>query len=135
MGYGIFRNGNFDPNRNNDRVNVSFVAWVILLLEHLNPNRAGLLDVGWVQGGGWISPHLLDHPKTLWKNKFFSFFSWRNSHLEEVRADSVPPALLGLSVKTPGRNLEERWRFDRNFTVDLEWFFIKTFPSGRVETN
>ena len=25
-----------------------------------------LLECG---GGGWISPHLLDHPKTLWKTK------------------------------------------------------------------
>ena len=36
----------------------------------LNPNRVGLLDVDWVRGG-WISPDLLDHPKTLWKPKIF----------------------------------------------------------------
>ena len=68
-----------------------------------------LLESG---GGGWISPHLLDHPKTLWKTKknLFDFlkvhnelgkvtkywtsrplFSWRNGRLKKVRADSAPP--------------------------------------------
>ena len=63
-------------------------------------------------GGSWISPHLLDHPKTQWKTKnfFFDFlkvhnklgkvtkfwtseplFSWRNSDLKKVQADSAPP--------------------------------------------
>ena len=63
-------------------------------------------------GGGWISPHLLDHPKTLWKTKkiLFDFlkvhnelgkvtkfwtskplFSRRNGRLKKVRADSAPP--------------------------------------------
>ena len=39
-----------------------------------NPSRAGLLVVAW-ERGGWISPHLLDHPKTLWKSKKFFCFS------------------------------------------------------------
>ena len=76
-----------------------------------NPNRAGLLDVAW-ERGGWISPHLLDHFKTLWKTKIFFWdflkvhnelgkvtkfgtsrplFSWRNGRLKKVRADSAPP--------------------------------------------
>ena len=80
------------------------------LQRELNPNKAGLLDVAWERGGGWISLHLLDHLKTLWKNKFFfdflevhnelgkvtkfwtsrPLFSWRNSHLKKGRADSAP---------------------------------------------
>ena len=72
-------------------------------------NREGLLDVAWVQGGGWISPHLLDHPKKLWKPIFFywfpeslqwirksheisiTLFSWRNGGFKIVWADSAPP--------------------------------------------
>ena len=87
----------------------------------LNPNRAGLLDDAWERGGGWISPHLLDHPKTLWKTKkfFFDFlkvhnelgkvtkfggsrthFSWRNGRLKKVLADSTPPPTsIGLRDK------------------------------------
>ena len=76
----------------------------------VNPNRAGLLDVAWERGGGWISPHLLDHLKTLWKTKknfdfpkvhnelgkvtkfgsFTTLFSWRNGRLKIVWADSAP---------------------------------------------
>ena len=90
------------------------------LQPNINPNRAGLLDVAWKRGG-WISPHLLDHLKTLWKTKkfFFDFlkvhnelgkvtkfwtsrplFSWRNSHLKKVWADSPPPAPIGLNFQT-----------------------------------
>ena len=60
--------------------------------------------------GGWISPHHPDHPKTLQNPKFFPnvhnelgkvtkfgtsrpHFSWRNSHLEKVQAQSTPPPL------------------------------------------
>ena len=41
---------------------IETLTWAVV-----NPNRAGLLYVVWV--GGWISQHLLDHPKTLWKTK------------------------------------------------------------------
>ena len=81
---------------------------------YLNPHLTLIERGSWIlleSGGGWISPHLLDHLKTLWKTKkfFFDFlkvhnelgkvtkfwtsrplFSWRNSHLKKVRADSAP---------------------------------------------
>ena len=44
----------------------------------VNPNVAGLLDVAWEWGK-------------------FTKFSWRNSHLKKVQADTAPPALLGFN--------------------------------------
>ena len=79
-----------------------------------------LLDVAWERGGGWISPHLLDHLKTLrkTKKKFFDFlkvhnelgkvtkfwtsrplFSWRNSHLKKVQAPPCPNKVNNLVKK------------------------------------
>ena len=43
----------------------------------VNPNVAGLLNVAWVWGGT-MCPHLLDHPKTLWKTIFFYFLEVYN---------------------------------------------------------
>ena len=103
----------------------------------LNPNRAGLLDVAWERGGGWISPHLLDHLKTLWKTKkiFFDFpkvhyelgkvmkfgtsrtlFSWRNGSLKIVQADSAPPI--------PNRVNESRfwWWWIFCFKINSTWY-------------
>ena len=81
-------------------------------------------------GVGWISPHLLDHPKTLWKTKkiLFDFlkvhnelgkvtkfwtskplFSRRNGRLKKVRADSAPPALIGLKLKKLSMPINNFW--------------------------
>ena len=110
---------------------------------YLNPNRAGLLDVAWERGGGWISPHLLDHLKTLWKTKkfFFDFlkvynelgkvtkfwtsrplFSWRNSHLKKVWANSAPPAPIGLSQYTV------TWAMDISTWFDLQYVKMHLAP-------
>ena len=95
----------------------SKISWLFLIHYELSENQKKIFwffTVFWgdLEGVGWISPHLLDHPKTLWKTKkiFFAFlkvhnelgkvtkfgtsrplFSWRNSHLKKGRADSAPP--------------------------------------------
>ena len=62
----------------------------------VNHNRAGLLDVAWVRGGAWISPHLLDHPITLWKPPFFS----EKLTFEKSAGWFSLPSLIGLMDTT-----------------------------------
>ena len=61
----------------------------------LNPNRAGLLDVAWEGGGQKPNFYFLKVHNELGKvTKFWNsrpLFSWRNSHLKKVRADSARP--------------------------------------------
>ena len=93
--------------------------------------------------GGWISPHLLDHLKTLWKTKknFFDFlkvhnelgkvtkfwtsrplFSWRNSHLKKGRADSAPPRTNKVKMRLQSqlqRNKHSRNLYEIKFEFKL----------------
>ena len=55
-----------------------------------------LLEVG----GGWISPHLLDHQESLWKNDFWKLIMNSNEKSWEMG----PPALFFM----------EKWTFEKS---------------------
>ena len=80
--------------------------------DKINTNSRGLLVVA------WLHPHVLDHPKSLWKNNSFykvkvhnelgkvvkleiskPQFLWRNSSLKKVQAQSPPPTTTNIRVK------------------------------------
>ena len=124
----------------------SYSKIIFIIFQHLNANR--LLDVAWVQGGGLNQPAPSRSPQNTVKNQkiFFDFlkvhnelgkvtkfwtsrplFSWRNSHLKKVRADSAPRTLIGLTL----------WKFTKFQTSSplFSWFGHNQPPTIRVKIN